>query len=99
MRQEWRRFIAAAPGTRFIALHEREHAGRRGIVQRIAWWCTGCLLVLAGFVMLFTPGPGLLAMAFGIACIAHESLPFARKCDRAELWLRGRYARWKARRR
>ena len=99
MRQEWRRFIAAPPGTRFAALHEREHAGPRGMAQRLAWWCTGCVGILAGFVMLFTPGPGLLALAFGIACIARESLPFARKCDRAEVRLRQRYARWKARRR
>jgi hypothetical protein len=99
MRLKWRRFVAAAPGTRFMALHEREHAGRRGVAQRIALWCTGGVLVLAGFVMLFTPGPGLLAMAFGIACIAHESRAFARKCDRTEVRLRERYARWKARRR
>lgn len=98
MRREWRLFAAAEPGTRFAALHQRKAVGRHGWVRRFAWWCTGGALMLAGFVMLFTPGPGLLAIAFGIACIAQGSLPFARRCDSAELRLRERYARWRAKR-
>ena len=98
MRQEWRVFIAGEPGTRFARLHASKHARGRGLARRVAWGCAGVALVLAGIVMLFTPGPGLLAIAFGLACIAQESLPFARRCDRAELTIRERYARWRARR-
>ena len=98
MRREWRLFAASEPGTRFAALHQRQAAGRRGLLPRVIWWCTGGALLLAGFVMLFTPGPGLLAIAFGIACFAHESLPFARRCDSAELRIRKHFARWRAKR-
>ena len=42
---------------------------------------------------------GILTLALGVACIAQESLPFARRCDRAELRLREAWAHWRARRR
>ena len=98
MRQEWRLFIAAQAGARFAALHERK-SGSRGFARRLAWWAMGFALMAAGFVMLFTPGPGILTLALGVACIAQESLPFARKCDHAELRLRDAWARGRARRR
>ena len=99
LRQEWKRFLDADPGTRFAHLHARKEAAGRGLVRRIAWWGMGAVLLAAGFVMLFTPGPGLLTLALGVACIAQESLPFARKCDRAELRLRAAWRRWRAGRR
>ena len=98
LRQEWRHFVDAGPGTRFQLLHERKRAGGRGFMRRLFWWSAGALLSLAGLVMLFTPGPGILTLALGVACIAQESLPFARRCDRLELRLRRHYSRWRSRR-
>ena len=95
MREEWRHFVGARAGTRFVRLHERKSAAGRGIARRLAWWLMGFALTLAGFVMLFTPGPGILTLALGIGCIAGESLAFARKCDRTELRLRERWRCWR----
>ena len=95
MRQEWRHFVSAEPGARFAGLHARKSAAGRGLLRRAAWWLMGLGLMLAGFVMLFTPGPGILTLALGIACIAGESAAFARKCDRAEMRWRARWSRWR----
>ena len=97
LRLEWKRFLDADPGTRFARLHERKQAGGRGLAARLAWWGMGCTLLLAGVVMLVTPGPGLLTLALGAGCIAQESPGFARKCDRLELRLRAAWHRWRAR--
>lgn len=88
LRHEWRSFIGYAPGTRFEQLYERKRRDGGHLAARAFWVFAGFALIAAGFVMLFTPGPGLLAIAFGAACLARESLPFARKCDRAEVRLR-----------
>ena len=92
-------FIACDPGTRFERLHQRKKRDGRSFARRLFWWAAGVLLVLAGFVMLFTPGPGLLSIAFGVACVAQQSLPFARRCDRAELRLRRAFRRARSGRR
>jgi hypothetical protein len=99
IREEWRRFAAELPGERFERHYERKHAEQQGLLGRAIWIAAGILFVLAGFVMLFTPGPGLLALGFGITCLARESRPLARSCDRTELRLRAAWARWRARKR
>ena len=98
IRSEWQAFARAAPGERFVHLHERKQRDGKRLAHRVFWWTTGIVLILAGFIMLFTPGPGLLGMAFGIACIAQESRAFARRCDHAELRLRAAWTRWRAKR-
>ncbi len=94
LRHEWHLFVECEPGSRFERLHERKRRDGKRWARRLFWWSTGVLLIFAGFVMLFTPGPGILGIAFGVACLAQESLPFARKCDRAELRVRRAAARW-----
>ena len=89
----------ADAGTRFQRLHERKCADGRSIGSRLVWLGMGVVLTLAGLVMLVTPGPGILTLALGIACFAQESLPFARRCDRAEVGMRNFYARWRTRQR
>jgi hypothetical protein len=39
----------------------------------------------------------LLAIAFGFTCIARESRRVARRCDRAEMWIRQAWERWRRR--
>lgn len=97
LRQEWRHFIQARPGSRFALLHERKRRGEASLARRLFWWSSGVLLILAGIVMLVTPGPGLLSIAFGLGCLAQESLAVAQKCDGFELRLRAAWQRWRAR--
>jgi hypothetical protein len=102
-RREWRSFRDDEPGKRFSNHHKRERrsASRAGILVRAA---VGALLIAGGIVLLFIPGPGLLAMLFGVALIAGESKWLATRMDRLELrarhtgsGLRRRWRRWRRR--
>ncbi|HVQ43954.1 MAG TPA: PGPGW domain-containing protein [Candidatus Saccharimonadia bacterium] len=42
------------------------------VLSKSVWSVSGGVLVLAGLVMLVTPGPGLLAIAAGVALWARE---------------------------
>lgn len=95
IRQEWRKFAAEPPGSRFERQYERKHEG--GLAGRALWIGAGVFFVLAGFVMLFTPGPGLLALGFGVTCLARESRWLSQSCDRAEVRIRRAWERWKGR--
>ena len=96
IKQEWRKFVAEPPGSRFERHYERKRADDRTLVGRVTWICAGVLFTLAGIVMLFTPGPGLLALGFGVTCFAQESRRIARSCDRGEMRLRGLGQRWRS---
>ena len=96
IRGEFRRFLQDAPGARFARRYEAKRDS--GWMARLAWLAAGIVFILAGFVMLFTPGPGLLALGFGLTCLAQESLALARWCDRLEMRLRAAWARWRAKR-
>lgn len=98
IRKEWHAFAADAPGKRFACRYARKRATRTGLAGRIAWVLAGLLFVLLGFVMLFTPGPGLLAMGFGATCLSQESHALCGALDRAELRVRDWYARFRRRR-
>jgi hypothetical protein len=98
IKQEWRQFVAEPPGSRFESHYERKRSDEaKGAMGRIAWIAAGIFFVLAGIVMLFTPGPGLLAIGFGVTCFARESRRVARSCDRWELRIRRAWARWRSR--
>jgi hypothetical protein len=83
-RREWRSFREDEPGQRFANHHKREHrsASRAAIIVRAA---LGALLIAGGIVLLFIPGPGLLAMLFGVGLVAGESRWLASRMDRLEL--------------
>lgn len=95
---EWRKFAAEPPGERFESHYERKRRAEAGLLGRVTWIVAGIFFLLAGFVMLFTPGPGLLAMGFGATCLAQESRRMARFCDRSEVSMRRAWERWRARR-
>ena len=99
IRREWRVFAAEAPGERFERHFERKRRDDRTLLGRLTWIAAGVFFLLAGIVMLFTPGPGLLAIGFGVTCFAQESRRVARACDRAEMWTRRTWSRWRSRRR
>lgn len=82
----WRAFKDDEPGERFQHQHDRMQKQSRGM--RIAHAAAGGLLTLAGIVLLFIPGPGLLVMLFGLALLAGLSKTLAKLLDRAEPPLR-----------
>ncbi len=86
VKKEWRAFEHDEPGERFQHQHDRMQECSRAL--RVAQGIAGVLLVLAGIVMLFVPGPGLLVMLFGFALLAGLSRTLAKLLDRAEPALR-----------
>lgn len=93
LHKEWKGFVKAPAGERFQRLHgECERGTTGGSVLR---WAAGLVAIVAGLVMIFTPGPGLLTIAFGAALIARESLPVARRCDGLEIRMRGAWRRFR----
>jgi hypothetical protein len=99
IRKEWRVFAAEAPGERFERHYERKRSDDRTLLGRCTWIAAGIFFVLAGIVMLFTPGPGLLAIGFGVTCFAQESRGISRFCDRSEMRIRRAWSRWRERKR
>jgi hypothetical protein len=97
IKREWRTFAAEPPGHRFERHYERQKSLEGGILGRLTWVFAGVFFLLAGFVMLFTPGPGLLSMGFGFTCLARESRRMSRFCDRTEMWIRRVWERWRRR--
>jgi uncharacterized membrane protein HdeD (DUF308 family) len=88
---EWRLFRADSPGERFCNHYQR--ARRASKAKRIIQLLIGVILVLAGIVLCFIPGPGLLVMVFGFALLSSMLQPVARALDRMEVWLRRRLGR------
>lgn len=85
-KREWKQFRASPPGERFEAYHERvKHERGAATVVRLV---LGILLTLAGIVMLFVPGPGILFIFFGLALVGARSRPVASALDATELWMR-----------
>jgi hypothetical protein len=80
---EWRAFREDEPGARFSNHHVRmrRYGTRAGAIARIG---LGVLLVAAGIVMLFAPGPGLLVALFGFGLLGGESAWLADRLDRVE---------------
>jgi hypothetical protein len=93
IKRDFRTFLGDAPGERFERRFEHSREAGAGWAARLAGIAAGIFFVAIGFVMLFTPGPGLLAIAFGATCLAQESLRLARGCDRLELRIRAWVAR------
>jgi hypothetical protein len=85
LKEHWRLFELATPGKRFEKLNEARSISP---APRIAVAILGILLVTAGVVLLFIPGPGLLLIAFGAGLLAQQSRWLARGLDRLELLLR-----------
>lgn len=94
-KREWHEFRDDEPGERFANHHER--ARRSGKAARVARVAIGTLLLAAGIFMLFVPGPGLLAMLFGVALFAGESKWLAERMDRLEVAAREKWQRLRRR--
>ncbi len=87
----WQQFRNAEPGRRFRDHHER--VKDRHIAVKLAFAAIGALLIMAGFVMLFIPGPGIPTIAIGLGLVATGSSRLSDTLDRTEQRIR----RWRKR--
>jgi hypothetical protein len=88
VKQTWRRFKAANPGQRFQQEFSRRQGASRSPIQKALFIVGGLLLMVAGFLFLFIPGPGLVFILIGGFLIAQQSLVAARVLDWTEIRLR-----------
>ena len=86
-------FTAAPPGKRFQQRYRHRQRRPHRLLMQIVSVGVGLALLFAGVVMLFIPGPGVLAMLAGAALLAERSFLVARALDWLEVKLR-RVARW-----
>jgi hypothetical protein len=82
----WHHFKAGAPGHRFV--DEHDEIAHRSRPVRAGLAALGAVLIAAGVVMLFIPGPGLLAILFGLALTATSWRRLASWLDLAEIRIR-----------
>jgi uncharacterized protein (TIGR02611 family) len=87
-KQTWRRLKAGNPGQRFQQEFRRRHGAGRSPIQKALLIVGGLLLMAAGFLLLFIPGPGLVFLFAGGFLIAQQSLVAARALDWSEIRLR-----------
>jgi hypothetical protein len=81
----WRTFRDGVPGHRFVDEHDRvEHS----MPARIGVAGLGIVLIAGGIVMLFIPGPGILAILFGVALVATTWRRLAALMDLGEVRIR-----------
>jgi len=64
---------------------------------RFCFLAIGIILILAGVVMIVTPGPGWLTILIGVIIITCVSYRFARHMDRAETHLIKKYKKFRSR--
>lgn len=93
-KEDWKQFRADEPGERFENHTDRVKAGpKAALVLQVLM---GVVLLAGGIVLMFIPGPAILAYAFGLAMFAGLSRKLARLLDRAEPALRRKGQRLKA---
>ena len=93
IKQQWQDLLRSAPGRRFQDRYHRLRQRRLSATRRLVSLGLGAAAVLAGLVMLFIPGPGILTMAVGLGLLAEQSLAAARVLDWLELKAR-QAAKW-----
>jgi UPF0716 family protein affecting phage T7 exclusion len=88
LKQNWRRFKAGLPGRRFQQQFRLRQGFRSGAARKALFITAGILLAAAGIILLFVPGPGIIALLIGAVLIAQQSSLAARAFDRIEIRLR-----------
>ena len=86
LKHEWKQFCRDTPGRRFK--HHRQRMQKRSRWHSIGALIAGVVLLAAGIVLLFIPGPGTPLIAFGLALIGSHSKRLSDLLDRGEARLR-----------
>jgi hypothetical protein len=94
--REWDEFRQDRPGERFRHHEERLRQPEYTALRRLAL-VFGPVSIVAGVVMLFIPGPGLLFVVLGLALLCGRWRWLARQLDRAEPPVRRRARSWRDR--
>jgi uncharacterized protein (TIGR02611 family) len=92
-KRQWQELAASAAGRRFQDRYHRRREKSQSPLMRMITGVAGLVLLVAGVLMLFVPGPGALTMLVGAALLAERSLVAARVLDWLELKSRD-LARW-----
>lgn len=86
IKDDYRQFVKDQPGERFMNLHRRLHARRKGPAVNAAGIIAGVVLIAAGVLLALVPGvPGIVLGVLGVALIAAQFPVLARACDRSEI--------------
>jgi hypothetical protein len=87
LRRQWRDFRRGRPGHRFQERYERNQRARSGGSKftRFLKPAAGIVLLVAGVVFCFIPGPGVPFLLIGAGLLADVSLRVARTMDWLEL--------------
>ena len=88
LKHEWQMFVKSPPGRRFIDRYHRRRRHHPTSVGRALSIFLGVVFLIAGIVMLFVPGPGVVALVIGLALLAEQSQLIARFLDWLELKIR-----------
>lgn len=96
VKQQWKEFKEAKPGSRFEQLYERCHEDGVSPLIRFVLPALGVLLVIAGIILIPAPGPGHLTLALGLGLIGTAIKPLSRFMDRAEIKVRAAVSEVKA---
>lgn len=100
LKDEWKHFKGDHPGERFQ--HHNERMRHRSRAHAIVSICIGLVLIAAGVLLCFIPGPGTPLIVFGLALIGAHWMWLARKLDGGEVrvrrWGRRQKHRWQQRR-
>ncbi len=100
LKKSWRQLRQDKPGERFQAYYRRRQSqGASGIgLRRIVNIAAGILITLAGLFFLPAPGPGMVIIVIGLALLASELHFVAKQLDRAELFGRPIWQKFRRRR-
>ena len=96
LKELFTQFVTAAPGRRFVAMHERRRPQER---RESTWksslaWLLAAALFVAGVILTIMPTPfGFLFVVAGLGLLIGRSRRMAEWCDRAELSVRRLWAR------
>jgi hypothetical protein len=96
LKHEWQDFLQSPPGRRFIDRYHRRRQQASSAYGRLISIAIGAVMLTAGLVMLFVPGPGIVSILLGLGVLAEQSQSVARALDWLDLrsrhigkWLKG----------
>lgn len=97
-RRLWHDLLASRAGKRFQHFHAAHESKRSGWARALTI-SAAAICVAVGVVLAFIPGPAVVFFALAVALASTQSHGLARRCDRAELYMRALWRKHQRRRR